>query len=328
MIKILVTGSSGFIGFHLCLRLLKKNTKNIKIFGLDNHNDYYDVNLKMDRLKILKKYSNFKFFSIDISDKKKLLNNFKKNKYNFVINLAAQAGVRYSVENPKAYFDSNLLGFFNIIEASKENKIKHLLFASSSSVYGNNNNFPLSESEDTSKPLSFYAATKKCNEVIAYSYSNIYKLPSTALRFFTVYGPYGRPDMALFKFTDLILKDKKIDVFGMGKHQRDFTYIDDIVNGIEKLIMKPPKKINNYFNVFNIASNQPQKLSKYINHIENQLSKKAKINLIGIQIGDVIKTHGDTQALYKYIGYKPSFNIQKGISKFIEWYMKYYRSKN
>ena len=326
MQKILVTGSSGFIGYHLCKRLL--DNKKFMICGFDTHNKYYDVNLKEDRLKILKKYSNFKFFKLDISNKKKIFENFKRYKYSYVVNLAAQAGVRYSITNPRAYMDSNIIGFFNIIEACRMNKIKHFLFASSSSVYGNSNKFPLNEKSNTDKPLSFYGATKKCNEVIAYSYSNIYHLPSTSLRFFTVYGPYGRPDMALFKFTKLILGNKKIDLYGRGKHERDFTYINDVIDAVQRLIFLPPKKTNNFFNVFNISSNKPQKLIKYVSILERSVAKTAKKNFLKLQQGDVLKTHGDIKILNKYIGYKPKFNLHDGINKFVDWYKNYYKKIN
>ncbi len=318
---ILITGCAGFIGFHLAEKLLKKNQI---IHGYDNLNNYYDIKLKEDRLKILKKYSNFKFKQIDISNYKRIYQDFKKNNYRFVINLAAQAGVRYSVENPRAYFDNNLLGFFNILEVSRTFKIKHLLYASTSSVYGENNKFPLKENYETSNPLTFYAATKKSNEVMAYSYSNIYKLPSTGLRFFTVYGPYGRPDMALFKFVESILNKKNLNLFNRGNHERDFTYVDDVVNAIDKLIKLPPKK-NIPHDIFNIASSKPIKLKKYLNIIENNLNYKAKIKLKEMQIGDIKKTHGSIDKIFKKINFKPNTKIQNGISKFINWYKNEYK---
>ena len=269
--RILVTGCAGFIGFHVVLYLLNKT--NYKIFGIDNLNNYYDVNLKKKRLQILKKNNlRFKFYKLDLKNKTLLTKNFKKNKYEIIINLAAQAGVRFSIKNPQSYFDTNILGFYNLIDLSRLFKVKHFIFASTSSVYGNNNKFPLDENFQTEKPLSFYAASKKCNEILAYSYSNIYKLPCTCLRFFTVYGPYGRPDMALFKFTESILNNKTIELYNNGNHVRDFTYIDDVVNYICKLILLYPKK-NIPFNIYNIGSNNPKTLMYFLRTIERSLNK-------------------------------------------------------
>ena len=318
--QVLVTGSSGFIGFHLCKFLLKKN---INVYGVDNHNDYYDVNLKKNRLNILKKYKKFFFYIENLSSKNKINNIVKKNKINIIIHLAAQAGVRYSIKNPETYYKNNLEVFFNILEISRKNKLKHLVFASTSSVYGENLNFPLNENDHASKPLSFYAATKKSNEVMAHSYSYIYKLPCTALRFFTVYGPYGRPDMALFKFTKNILENKKIDLYNNGKHLRDFTYIDDIVEGIFSIMNKPNENIIP-FNIFNIGNGNSRKLSDYISIIEKKLGKKAKIKKLPLQTGDIIKTHSDIQKLKKFSKYNPKTNIEDGVSKFIDWFIKYY----
>ena len=320
--KILVTGCAGFIGYHLVSKLCKNNKFNV--FGIDNINSYYDPKLKKDRLKILKKYQNFTFSKLDMTNFKKLENVFKKNKFHIVINLAAQAGVRYSIENPRSFMETNVYGFFNILELSKIYKIKHLIYASTSSVYGSSNKFPLKEKEETSKPLSFYAATKKSNEVMAYSYSNIFKLPTTGLRFFTVYGPYGRPDMALFKFTDSIAKNKYLELFNNGNHERDFTYIDDIIDGIIGVIGKRPKgKIP--FEVFNIGSNKPKHLKDFLRIIEFYLEKKAKVKKRNMQVGDVYKTHADVSKLTKTVGYKPKVGVKEGIEKFIKWYKNYYK---
>tara|TARA_Y100000590_G_scaffold455300_1_gene603679 strand:+ start:638 stop:1621 length:984 start_codon:yes stop_codon:yes gene_type:complete len=327
MPNILVTGSSGFIGFHFCKKILSVGNKNINLTGIDNHNNFYDINLKKNRLKELKKYKNFQFYNLDITNSFKLNKNFKLKKYDFIIHLAAQAGVRHSIEKPEQYFDSNLLGFFNILESSRKNKIKHLLFASSSSVYGNSNDFPLNEKNETSKPLSFYAATKKCNEVMAYSYSNIYKLRCTAMRFFTVYGPYGRPDMALYKFAESIKNNKKINLFNKGNHERDFTYVDDIVNGLVKLLFKIPNKNTNYFDIYNIASGNPKKLKLYLKLIEKNLGKKARVNFKSMQIGDVKKTHADISKLKKQTKYTPDYDLSIGIRNFITWY-NIYSKKN
>ena len=319
--KILVTGVAGFIGFHLVKKLLDKK---IIVYGIDNINDYYDIGIKKARLKELKRSKYFIFYFISLSNKQKINNIVKKNNISYIINLAAQAGVRYSITNPQEYFTSNIEGFFNILEISKENKIKHLIYASTSSVYGNNKKFPLNEESKTDQPLSFYAASKKTNEVMAYSYSNIYKLPTTGLRFFTVYGPFGRPDMALFKFTKSLFTNKHISLFNNGNHSRDFTYIDDIVEGIFLLIKKPSNKIIPY-NIFNIGSNAPKKLNLFIKIIEKLVNKKSKIKKLPLQLGDVKKTHASINKLTKYVGYKPKYNITIGIKKFVDWYIKYYK---
>ncbi|MDB0003107.1 NAD-dependent epimerase/dehydratase family protein [Alphaproteobacteria bacterium] len=318
--KVLVTGCAGFIGFHLSKYLLKKK---ITVLGIDNLNSYYDTELKKNRIKILKRNKNFKFYKFDLINKNKINKLIINEKIKHVVHLAAQAGVRYSIENPETYFKNNLEVFFNILEISRENKIKHLVFASTSSVYGENNNFPLNETEDTSKPLSFYAATKKSNEVMAHSYSYIYKLPCTALRFFTVYGPYGRPDMALFKFTKNILDNKKIELFNNGNHFRDFTYVDDIVSGIVSIIKKPSKNITP-FNIFNIGNGNSRKLKDYLYAIEQKLEKKALIKNLPLQKGDIIKTHSDISSLNNFSNYKSKTNIEEGVGKFIDWFIKYY----
>ncbi len=320
--NIVVTGSSGFIGFHTVKKLSKN--KNFKIFGIDNQNNYYDVKLKRDREKILKKIKNYSFTKLDITNFSKLNTFFKKNKINIVIHLAAQAGVRDSVKNPNKYFTNNIIGFFNIIQVSNLYKIKHLLFASTSSVYGSQNKFPLKENVDINKPLSFYAASKISNETIAYSYSNIFQLPCTCLRFFTVYGPYGRPDMALYKFTSLIKTRKTLKLYNNGNHIRDFTYVDDVVNYIYELVKKPSKHKIPY-NVFNIGSNRPETLKNFLKIIEDNLKMKAKTTYLNIQKGDIYKTHADNLKINKYI--KKTFNtpLKKGIKNFIDWFIEYHK---
>ena len=319
--NILVTGAAGFIGYHVCKKLLSYKT--YKVFGIDNFNEYYDVELKKNRIKDLKETSsNFKIFKLDLKNYSKLNANVKKNKYQIVIHLAAQAGVRYSIENPKNYLDNNINAFFNILDVSKKYKIKHLLYASTSSVYGDSKKFPLNENLYTDKPLSFYAATKKCNEVMAETYSNLFNFKCTGLRFFTVYGPYGRPDMALFKFTKAIIMNRKIDLYNQGKHYRDFTYIDDIVEGIVNL-MSSKNKYNH--EVFNVGNGKPEYLMKYIRIIEKRLGKKAKFKMMSKQIGDVEKTHADIKKISKNVSYFPKTDIAKGVNKFIDWYLGYYR---
>ena len=320
--SILITGAAGFIGYHLSKKILNKNTK---VIGIDNINNYYDINLKKNRIKELKKNKKFLFYKIDIYEYKKLNDIVKKNKIKYIIHLAAQAGVRYSIKNPRTYFKSNLEGFFNVLEISRHNNIKHLIYASTSSVYGDSKKFPLSEINRTDQPLSFYAATKKSNEVMAHSYSYIYKLPCTGVRFFTVYGPFGRPDMALFKFTKNILNNQPIELYNKGNHFRDFTYIDDIVDGIYSLIKKQSKKSIPY-EIFNIGNGTPKKLLDYLKHIENNLNKISKTKKLPLQVGDIIKTHSNINKLKKYSGYKPKTNIKIGISRFIEWYKDYYRT--
>tara|TARA_B100001059_G_C17813817_1_gene573884 strand:- start:479 stop:1447 length:969 start_codon:yes stop_codon:yes gene_type:complete len=319
--KVLVTGCAGFIGFHLTNYLLKKN---FKVFGVDNLNDYYSVSLKKNRLKVIHQQKHFSFYKFDLTNKKKLNEIIIKNKIKIIVHLAAQAGVRYSIESPETYLKNNLECFFNVLDVGKKNNIDHLIFASTSSVYGNNNNFPLNENYNTNKPLSFYAATKKSNEVMAHSYAHIFKLPCTALRFFTVYGPYGRPDMALFKFTKNIIENKKIELFNNGNHSRDFTYIDDIVKGIYSVIKKPSKK-QIPFNVFNIGNGNSRQLKDYVSLIEKLLNKKAKLRKLPLQKGDVIKTHSDISLINNFTGYKPTVEIEDGVEKFINWYLEYYK---
>ena len=319
---ILITGCAGFIGFHLSKYLL--NEKNYKIIGIDNLNSYYDVGLKKDRLKILKKFKNFKFHKLDINNKKRLSNIFQKYNFLNVIHLAAQAGVRFSISNREQYFDSNIRGFFNILELSKKYKIKHLLFASTSSVYGNNFKQPFKETYQTDTPLSFYAASKKINEIMAYPYSHLYKMRITGMRFFTVYGPFGRPDMALFKFVSNLMKNKKIELYNNGNHFRDFTYIDDIVKGIVKILFQLPKT-NPPFQLINIGRGKPEHLKKFLNLIKDELKVK-KIMVINkkMQKGDVLSTHASIDKLKKIYGYRPDVSIKTGIKNFIDWYKKYY----
>ena len=324
--KVLVTGSAGFIGFSLSLKLLEKG---LDIVGIDNHNDYYDPLLKEARLSILKKFSNYIHFKTDISDKESTLNIFAKIKPTIVVNLAAQAGVRYSIENPSAYVQSNLVGFCNIIEIAKKNNVDHFYYASSSSVYGGNEKLPFEEQDNVDKPISLYAATKKSNELIAHTYSHLFNLSTIGLRFFTVYGPWGRPDMALFKFTESIISNKPIRVFNYGNMLRDFTYIDDVVKSIIKLIKKSSEAKNNIqdvpYKIFNIGNSKPTKLTDYIKSIEANLGKKANVILDEIQPGDVEATYANTKYLEEYINFRPNTSIEKGIKQFIEWYLEYYK---
>lgn len=321
--KILVTGCAGFIGFYLVKKILEK--KNYQILGIDNINNYYDVILKKNRLKLLKN-KNFKFIKLDIQNKKKLDQIFKKNKFYKVIHLAAQAGVRYSMKNPSIYTDVNLLGFFNILECCKVYKIKHLLYASSSSIYGSAKKIPFVENEVEYKPIQYYAATKLCNEIMAYSYSHLYGIKTIGLRFFTVYGPWGRPDMAFFSFTKKILQNKKISVFNKGKHLRDFTYIDDVIDGIIKILFESPKiKKNSNFDIFNIGLGKPISLLNFIKIIENILCKKAKISLVKKQDGDMEKTYSSIRKIKKFYNYNPNIKPKEGLKKFIDWYLNYYK---
>ena len=332
--KILITGSSGFIGFHLTKLLLEKKHK---VYGYDSMNNYYDLELKKARLKILKKYNNFYFTKANLENKKKLNETFKKFKPKIVIHLAAQAGVRYSIDEPRVYLKSNITGTFNIIEASHKAKVKHLIMASSSSVYGANKNIPFKEIDKTETQLSIYATTKKTNESMAHSYSNIWKIPITMLRFFTVYGPWGRPDMALFKFTKGILANKKINIYNNGKMYRDFTYIDDIVNGIQLLIDKVPnnKQLNKYnndslspvapFRILNIGNTKKVYLLDFIKQLEKELGKKAIRNYMPLQKGDVKQTLANTKLLKKITGYSSKTSYKIGIKKFLNWYKDYYK---
>tara|TARA_B100001093_G_scaffold518823_1_gene605152 strand:- start:1096 stop:2109 length:1014 start_codon:yes stop_codon:yes gene_type:complete len=333
--KILITGVCGFIGYSLAVKLLTK--KNVTVIGLDSINSYYDPKLKRDRLKNLKLRSkkNFIFYKCNIVNKRSLKNIFQRHKFNVVINLAAQAGVRYSLENPDAYIQSNLVGFFNILNFSKIYKVDHLLYASTSSVYGYNKKLPFSEKDNVDHPIQLYAATKRSNELLAHSYSYLYGLPTTGLRFFTVYGPWGRPDMALFKFTKNMLENKKIDIFNFGKHTRDFTYIDDITKHIIKLINKVPKKNNVKklypntsncpYRVINIGNSKQQRLMDFVKELEIVLKVKSNKNFLKLQKGDVKDTLSDTMFLQKLNGKNKPYNTIKGISKFVDWYKDYYK---
>lgn len=335
--KILVTGVAGFIGSHVAMRLLDQN---ITIIGVDNINNYYDVKLKEARLARLAEHPsayNFEFIKLDISDRIAMENLFKEHSFDQVIHLAAQAGVRYSIENPHAYVQSNIVGFLNILEGCRHQKVGHLVYASSSSVYGLNAELPFSENVSVNHPLSFYGATKRSNEIMAHSYSSLYSLPTTGLRFFTVYGPWGRPDMALFKFTKAIMADEEIEVFNYGEHLRDFTYIDDIVTGIVKVAARPAMpnpRFNNLqpdpatssapWRVFNIGNNSPVKLTTYIQLIEKYLAKKAKIKLLPLQAGDVPDTYADVSNLEQAVGYKPTTTVETGVKSFLDWYVEYF----
>ncbi len=335
MSKILVTGAAGFIGFHLCRVLASRGDE---VVGLDNLNDYYDVGLKHSRLKQLEELKNFRFVKIDLADREGMAHLFSGERFDGVVNLAAQAGVRYSLINPYAYIETNIVGFLNVLEGCRQNGVKHLVFASSSSVYGANTKMPFSVHHNVDHPVSLYAATKKSNELMAHTYAGLYKIPCTGLRFFTVYGPWGRPDMALFLFTKAILDGKAIDVFNYGKMRRDFTYIDDIVKGVVKIIDKIPGPNSMWngdapdpstsfapYKLYNIGNNNPVELEQFITVFEDCLGKKAERNLLPIQPGDVPATYADVDDLVKEVGFKPATTIEEGIKKFVEWYREYYR---
>jgi len=344
--KVLVTGSAGFIGYHLAKRLAERGDE---VVGLDNINDYYDVNLKyarlnesgIDREKIeynqlieSTKYPNYKFIKLNLEDKFNLFKLFEKEKFDKVCHLAAQAGVRYSLKNPDVYINSNIVGHMNILEAVRHNGVKALSYASSSSVYGLNKKQPFSTDDNVDHPVSLYAATKKADELMSHTYSYLYNIPTTGLRFFTVYGPWGRPDMALFKFVKNILEGKPIDVYNYGEMKRDFTYIDDIIEGVVRVIDNPPKENPNWdgkasesiapYKVYNIGNGSPVRLMDFIESIEETLGKKAKKNLLPMQPGDVASTWADTSDLEKDLGYKPYTDVREGIKKFVEWYRKFY----
>lgn len=333
--KILITGAAGFIGFHLTKKAISQG---YQVTGIDNLNDYYDVNLKLSRLRLLKELPGFTFYQIDLTDRKGLNKLFSQASFNGVINLAAQAGVRYSLINPHAYLESNLHGFLNILEACRHNQVDHLIYASSSSVYGANKKMPFSVEHNVDHPISLYAASKKANELMAHTYSSLYNLPTTGLRFFTVYGPWGRPDMALFLFTRAILEGKPIDVYNHGKMKRDFTYVDDIVESICRLIPKiaapnaswnglnpDPSSSFAPYRVYNIGNNNPVELLRFIEVIEEKVGKKAVKNFMPIQDGDVPETYADVEALMREVDFKPETPIEVGIGKFVDWYNDYYK---
>lgn len=332
--RFLVTGAAGFIGFSLAKRLIERGDE---VVGIDNLNDYYDVNLKKARLAQLEGRQGFRFVKMSLEDREGVLSLFKEERFDKAINLAAQAGVRYSLINPYSYIDSNIVGFINLLEGCRHNGVKHLIFASSSSVYGANTKMPFSVHDNVDHPVSLYAATKKANELMAHTYSHLYQLPCTGLRFFTVYGPWGRPDMALFLFTKAILEGRPIDVFNYGKMQRDFTYIDDIVEGVIRVADKIPQPDAKWsgnkpdpgtsrapYRIYNIGNNNPVELMKFIEVLEKALGKEAAKNLLPIQLGDVPATYADVDDLTRDVGFKPATSIEDGIKRFVEWYKDYF----
>jgi UDP-glucuronate 4-epimerase len=332
--RILVTGSAGFIGSALCIQLLKKG---YKVVGIDNHNDYYDPTLKENRVERHMSHPEYTHIRMDIEDTDAIKSLFKDNEFEAVVNLAAQAGVRYSIENPMTYVKTNIVGFTNILEGCRHNNVKHLVYASSSSVYGANTAMPFSTNDNVDHPLSLYAASKKTNELLAHTYSHLYNLPTTGLRFFTVYGPWGRPDMALFKFTKAILAGDKIQVFNYGKHRRDFTYIDDIVKGITKILTNPskankmwsgdnpdPSSSSGPWKVYNIGNNKPVELLDYIKAIESSLGLKAEKELLPLQPGDVPDTYADVDDLIRDFDFKPNVSVKEGVKNFVNWYVQYH----
>jgi UDP-glucuronate 4-epimerase len=334
MRKILVTGAAGFIGFHLSRRLLGAGDA---VVGLDNLNPYYDVTLKEARLALLEKHDNFRFIRADLADRQAMEAAFAEERPEIVVNLAAQAGVRYSLENPRAYVESNLVGFLNVLEGCRHQEVKHCVFASSSSVYGANTRMPFSVHDNVDHPLSLYAATKKANELMAHTYAALYRLPCTGLRFFTVYGPWGRPDMALFLFTRAILEDRPIDVFNEGRMKRDFTYIDDIVEGLVRIMGRSPVPDPAWngdrpdpsssfapYRIYNIGNNQPVALLDFITTLEGHLGRTAKKNFRPLQAGDVSATFADVDDLMADVGFKPATSIDEGIGRFVAWYRNYY----
>jgi UDP-glucuronate 4-epimerase len=336
MSHILITGAAGFIGFHLAQRLLEQGHE---VVGIDNLNDYYDVNLKQDRLKQLRDHERFEFIKLDMADRRAMESLFSEHAFTMAVNLAAQPGVRYSLENPHAYVESNLIGFVNLLEGCRYTKVEHLVFASSSSIYGANTKMPFSVHDNVDHPVSLYAATKKSNELLAHSYAHLYNLPCTGLRFFTVYGPWGRPDMAYFLFTKAILEGKPINVFNHGKMRRDFTYIDDIIEGVIRVMentAKPdpdwasdnPDSATSYapYRLYNIGNNQPVELMSFIQELEAALGKKAEKNMLPMQPGDVQATYADIDKLIQDVDFKPATPVKTGIKNFIDWYLEYYKA--
>ncbi len=333
--KILVTGAAGFIGMHVAKRLLARGDE---VVGVDNLNDYYDVQLKQDRLEQLKPHDNFRFVKMDIADREAMAALFAKEQFQRVINLAAQPGVRYSLKNPHAYINSNIVGFTNILEGCRHNKVEHLVYASSSSVYGANSNMPFSVHQNVDHPVSLYAATKKASELMAHTYSHLYNLPTTGLRFFTVYGPWGRPDMSPSLFTSAIVENRPIDVFNEGKMQRDFTYVDDIVEGVVRVLDRiatpdpdfdtnQPDPATSYapYRLYNIGNHEPVQLMAFIETIENAVGKTAVKNMLPMQAGDVVATYADVEDLKQAVGFEPKTPLASGIGKFVEWYKSYYK---
>jgi UDP-glucuronate 4-epimerase len=330
-VRVLVTGIAGFIGFHVAKRLLLEG---YQVLGIDNLNDYYDVQLKKDRLKELgvvesevtwvSSNEKLSFLRMDLQEKELLLNLFSESSFDYVAHLAAQAGVRYSLSEPQKYIDSNITGFLNILECCRFHPVKHLIFASSSSVYGSNTKIPFSESDRTDTPISMYAATKKANELMAHTYSHLFKVPSTGLRFFTVYGPWGRPDMAMHLFTKAILNNQPIDIFNQGEMSRDFTYVDDVVESVFRAMLNPNIDEVLPFNLFNVGKNEPQRITDFIEQIEIQTNKKALKQFLPLQPGDVVETFADSESLFNYVSYQPTVSIYDGVSKFVSWYKGYY----
>ncbi|MDB9315187.1 NAD-dependent epimerase [Spirulina sp. CS-785/01] len=322
---LLVTGAAGFIGFHLSQNLLSQGQS---VIGLDNLSPYYDVSLKEARIAELNQYENFQFYALDLADREGMKQFFQEHSFNIIVHLAAQAGVRYSLENPDAYVDSNLVGFLNILEGCRHGQVKHLVFASSSSVYGANRKVPFEVTDNVDYPVSLYAATKKSNELMAHCYSHLYKIPMTGLRFFTVYGPWGRPDMAYWKFTKAILSGQPIDVYNHGKMRRDFTYVDDVVEGIIRVMDTIPESIevsDAQYKIYNIGNNKPIELMTMIEVLEDCLGKKAEKNMLPMQPGDVVQTYADVDPLMKDVGFSPSTPIEVGLKHFVDWYRGYFQ---
>ena len=334
----LITGCAGFIGFHLSERLLKTAARDDQIVGLDSLSDYYDVRLKQARLARLTVRPNFRFVKLDLAEREGVARLFRETRFEKVVNLAAQVGVRYSLTNPEAYVDSNLVGFQNLLEACRRSSVEHLVFASSSSVYGANTRMPFSVHDPTDHPVSLYAATKKANELMAHVYARLYGLPTTGLRFFTVYGPWGRPDMAYFTFTKAILEGRPIQVYNHGKLQRDFTYVGDIIEGVVRVLDRPPQPDPNWsserpdpatssapYRLYNIGNHQPVELMTFIRVLEDKLGKKARLELLPMQPGDVLATYADVDDLARDVGFRPQTSLEEGLGRFVEWYREYYR---